>query len=172
MKIACVLITHLRAKVEMRRRPDLKDRPAVIVGRCRGRPAVVDCFPAATGVAVGMTPEQALSRQPGGILLEADEAAYSREFRRMLASLLGSQRPGGGSGAWRGLRGPGRAGGDVRRRGPADNRPAERPPPGPDASGGHGRRQVFRLRGRPRRQAPGRGQSSCGHGRFPGAPPG
>ena len=88
MKVACVLITHLRAKVEMRRRPGLKDRPAVIVGRCRGRPAVVDCFPAA-GVAVGMTPEQALSRQPDGILLEADEAAYRREFRRMLASLQG-----------------------------------------------------------------------------------
>ena len=89
MKIACVLITRLRAKVEMRRRPDLRDRPAVIVGRCRGRPVVVDCFPAATGVAVGMTPEQALSRQPDGILLEADEAAYGREFRRMLASLQG-----------------------------------------------------------------------------------
>ena len=86
MKIACVLITRLRAKVEMRRRPDLKDRPAVIVGRCRGRPVVVDCFPAA-GVAVGMTPEQALSRQPDAVLLEADEAAYGREFRRMLASL-------------------------------------------------------------------------------------
>ena len=36
-----------------------------------------------------MTPEQALSRQPDGILLEADEAAYRREFRRMLASLQG-----------------------------------------------------------------------------------
>ena len=89
MKLACVLVTRLRAKVEMRRRPGLKDRPAVIVGRCRGRPVVVDCFPAAAGVAVGMTPEQALSRQPDGILLEADEAAYGREFRRMLASLQG-----------------------------------------------------------------------------------
>ena len=89
MKLACVLITHLRAKVEMRRRPGLKDRPAVIVGRCRGRPMVVDCFPAAAGVAVGMTPEQALSRQPDAVLLEADEAAYGREFRRMLASLQG-----------------------------------------------------------------------------------
>ena len=85
MRVACVLVTRLRAKVEMRRRPDLEDRPAVIVGRCRGSPVVVDCFPAAAGVAVGMTPEQALSRQPDGILLEADEAACRREFRRQAA---------------------------------------------------------------------------------------
>ena len=84
-----MFITRLRAKVEMRRRPGLKDRPAVIVGRCRGRPLVVDCFPAAAGVAVGMTPEQALSRQPDAVLLEADEAACRQEFRRMLASLQG-----------------------------------------------------------------------------------
>ena len=80
MKLACVFITRLRAKVEMRRRPGLKDRPVVIVGRCRGRPAVVDCFPAAAGVAVGMTPEQALSRQPDGILLETE---------RLLAEIAG-----------------------------------------------------------------------------------
>ena len=36
MKIACVLVTHLRAKVEMRRQPHLKDQPAVITSRCRG----------------------------------------------------------------------------------------------------------------------------------------
>ena len=61
--IACVLVTHL------------KDRPAVIIGRCRGRPVVVDYFPAAAEVVTGMTPEQALSRHPDSIVLEADEAA-------------------------------------------------------------------------------------------------
>lgn len=89
MKIAYVLVTHLRAKVEMRRQPHLKDRPAVIVGRCRGRPVIVNCFPAASGVAAGMTPEQALSQHPDGIVLEADEAAYRRTFRWMLTSLQG-----------------------------------------------------------------------------------
>ena len=87
--IACVLVTHLRAKVEMRRQPHLKDRPAVIIGRCRGRPVVVDYFPAAAEVVTGMTPEQALSRHPDSIVLEAYEAAYRRAFRRMLASLQG-----------------------------------------------------------------------------------
>ena len=89
MKIACVLVTHLRAKLEMRRQPHLKDRPALIVDRSRGRPLVVDHFPAASGVAAGMTLEQALSRQSGGVVLDADEAAYWRVFRRMLQSLQG-----------------------------------------------------------------------------------
>ena len=47
MTVACVLITHLRAKVELRRRPDLEGTPAVIVDRSRGRPVVVDRLPAA-----------------------------------------------------------------------------------------------------------------------------
>ena len=50
---------------------------------------VIDHFPAAIGVATGMTLEQALSRQSGGIILEADEAAYRRGFHRILQSLQG-----------------------------------------------------------------------------------
>ena len=89
MKVACVLITHLRAKVELRRQPHLKDRAVLIVDRSQGRPRVIDHFPAASHVAAGMTLEQALSRQPDGIVLEADEAAYRRAFHRMLVSLQG-----------------------------------------------------------------------------------
>ena len=87
MRIACVLVTHLRAKIEMSRQPHLKERPALIIERSRGRPAVVDRFPSASGVAVGMTLEQALSRQAEGVVLEADEAAYRRAFQRILGSL-------------------------------------------------------------------------------------
>ena len=90
MKIACVLITHLRAKVEMRRQPHLKDRPALIVSRSQGRALVIDHFPAASGAAAGMAVEEALSRQADGMVLEADEAAYRREFHRMLQSLQGA----------------------------------------------------------------------------------
>ena len=89
MKIACVLVTHLRAKVELMRRPHLKERPALIIDRSQGRPLVSDRFPAAAGAAPGMTLEQALSRQPDGILLETDEAAYRRVFQQTLASLQG-----------------------------------------------------------------------------------
>ena len=89
MKVACVLVTHLRAKVELRRRPYLRDRPAVIVDRSGGRPLVVDRFPSATGVAAGMTLEQAMSRHVSAIVLDADESSYRGAFNRMLASLQG-----------------------------------------------------------------------------------
>jgi len=89
MKVSCVLITHLRAKVEMRRQPHLIGRAVLIVDRSRGQPIVADHFPAASEVAAGMTLEQALSRQADGIALETDEAAYRRVFHRMLLTLQG-----------------------------------------------------------------------------------
>ena len=89
MKVACVLLTHLRAKVEMRHHPHLKDSPAVIVDRSGPKPVVVDHLPACRGVAAGMTLEQALSRQADAVVLEADEQSYRRVFSQALASLQG-----------------------------------------------------------------------------------
>ena len=89
MRVACVLVTHLRAKVEMGRQPHLKDRAVLVVDRSKGRPLVVDRFPAAAGVAAGMTLEQALSRNADSAVLEADEAAYRRVFHQVLLSLQG-----------------------------------------------------------------------------------
>ena len=89
MKVACVLVTHLRAKVELRRQPHLRDRPAVIVDRSGPRPVVVDHLPACRGVASGMTLEHAMSRQGDAVVLEADESSYRGAFNRMLASLQG-----------------------------------------------------------------------------------
>ena len=89
MRVACVLITHLWAKVELRSQPHLKDRPAVIVDRSKGRPLVIDSFPAATGVIAGTTLEQALSHHPNTTVLEADEPYYRRVFHRVLTSLQG-----------------------------------------------------------------------------------
>ena len=89
MKVACLLITHLRIKVETRRYPNLKDDPAVIVDRSKGRSLVVDTTPAATGVLPGMTLEETLSIQPEAIVLEADEPHYRRVFAQALASLQG-----------------------------------------------------------------------------------
>ena len=87
MKIACILATHLPAKVEMRRQPHLEEKPVLIIDRAHGRPVVLDHFPAATGVTPGMTLEMALSRQNEGTVLEADASRYQRESRRMLTSL-------------------------------------------------------------------------------------
>ena len=99
MKIACVLITHLRAKAEMQRHPHLKDQPVLIADRARSRPVVADYFPAATAVSAGMPLERALSYQAGGglargsnqdaIVLDADESHYRRVFRQALTALQG-----------------------------------------------------------------------------------
>ena len=89
MKVACLLITHLRAKVEMRRHPDLKSSPAVIVGRSKGRSMVVDSTPSASGVSPGMTLEEALSIRSGALVLEADEPHYRKVFFQILTSLRG-----------------------------------------------------------------------------------
>ena len=89
MRVACVLVTHLRAKVELRNHPNLKETTAVIVDRSKGRPLVVDTFPAVVGVSPGMTQEQALSHQPGTVVLEADEPSYRKVFHRMLTALQG-----------------------------------------------------------------------------------
>ena len=82
-----MLITHLRAKIEMRRRPDLADWPAVIVARGQKRPVVVDHSPAASRISIGMTPEQALSQQADTLILEADEPTYRSVFRQTLTAL-------------------------------------------------------------------------------------
>ena len=89
MRVACVLITHLRAKVELQRQPHLGDRAVVIADRFRGMQLVVDHLPACAGVTAGMTLEEALSRNAGTVVIEADEPSYQRVFRRVLAALQG-----------------------------------------------------------------------------------
>ena len=91
MKVACVLLTHLRAKVETRRHPHLKDSPVIIVdrGQSATKPVVVDRFPAAFGVVAGMTIEQAMSRHSDVVVLDADETDYRQVFRQVLGSLQG-----------------------------------------------------------------------------------
>ena len=89
MRVACVLISHLRAKVELRRQPHLRESPAVIVDRSEGKPLVVDALPAASGVVAGMTLEEALSRRPDTTVLEADEPSYRRVFEQALTALQG-----------------------------------------------------------------------------------
>ena len=91
MRVACLLVTHLRAKVEMYRHSHLKDAPVVIVDRSpsRATPVVVDCFRSAPGAKPGMTLEQAVSRHGKAIVLNADEPHYRRVFGQVLSSLQG-----------------------------------------------------------------------------------
>ena len=62
MRVACVLITHLRAKVELQRQPHLGNSPVVIADRSR-RPLVADRLPACKGVVAGMLNTR---NDPGG----------------------------------------------------------------------------------------------------------
>ena len=87
MRIACALITHLRAKAELRRHAHLRDSRIAIVDRTYGKPLVVDSS-AGASVRAGMTLEQAMSYHNGLIILDADEPYYRRVFEDVTEALL------------------------------------------------------------------------------------
>ena len=90
MKVACLLITHLRAKVEMRPPSRHQEHPRGHRGALgRKVPRVVDATPSASGVAPGITLEEALSIRPEALVLESDEPHYRRVFAQVLAYLQG-----------------------------------------------------------------------------------
>ena len=125
MRVACVLITHLRAKAEMRRNGEERgerreerengvgashseefcsevrvegpaaqavaggeevrvEEPSTLIvergGVGGGAPVVVDYFPGAAGVKVGMTLEQAVSYLAETVVLNADVFDTSRSI--------------------------------------------------------------------------------------------
>ena len=86
-----MLVTHLRAKVEISRQSDLKEKAVLVVDRdpARARPLVVDRSPAAHRARGGMTLEQALSHHGDAIVLDADEPHYRSVFGQMLTALQG-----------------------------------------------------------------------------------
>ena len=85
--IPCVLVPHLRARLELARRPELADRAGVIVDRSGREAVVVDHLPAVSGSLLGMTLRQARSFAPGAVVIDADESHYRREFERILCAL-------------------------------------------------------------------------------------
>ncbi len=87
MRIACVLITHLRAKAELQRHAHLEDSQIAVVDRTSGKPLVVDSSAGASARA-GMTLEQAMSYHNGLIILDADEPYYRRVFEDVVEALL------------------------------------------------------------------------------------
>ena len=89
MKVACVLIPHLRAEIELRRSPHLGKRSIVIVDRSGARPIVADFLPDGSSMRQGIPLEQALSLHGGTRVLEADEPHYREVFDEVLAALHG-----------------------------------------------------------------------------------
>ena len=88
MRVACLLISHLRVKSELRRDARLEGRPAVIVDRTGTVPLVLDHTSQAFGVRAGMTLEQAISNHANCVVLEADEPYYREVFDDVLGSLM------------------------------------------------------------------------------------
>ena len=78
MRIACALITHRRAKAELRRHAHLRDSQIAVVDRTNGKPLVVGNSAGASARA-GMTLKQATSSHNGLIILDADEPYYLRD---------------------------------------------------------------------------------------------
>ncbi len=87
-KVAAVLATRFRARVELARRPELVDTPGVIVtGGKGGRSIVLEALPALRGVLPGTDLAAALSAGPGVIVLPADPDYYREAFQAMLAGI-------------------------------------------------------------------------------------
>ena len=87
MIVACVFVTHFRAKAELLRRPELQDRAFVVADRVRSGAPIADRSPQAIGILLGMTLQQAASVRSDLSVLDADESYYRNVFARLLDSL-------------------------------------------------------------------------------------
>jgi DNA polymerase-4 len=92
MKIACVLTTHLPIKAELRRHPELQNKPVIIAQELGSRRVVLDWSPQARGIAQGVPLQEALALCKDFTLLEADEPYYQAVFSEILDS-LGQRSP-------------------------------------------------------------------------------
>ena len=88
MKIACLLITHLPLKAEIKRYAELRGRPVIITAESSQGSAVLDASPKAKGVVPGMPLQEAMSRCKAATLIEGDEAYYLAVFERIIQSLV------------------------------------------------------------------------------------
>ena len=87
MIVACVLITHFRAKAELARRPELEGRAFVVSDRTRPGSPVVDRSQEARDVLSDMTLQRALSTMSDLAILDADGPYYEALFDSLLDSL-------------------------------------------------------------------------------------
>ena len=87
-KIACVSISHLPMKAELRRTPILRGKRVLVVARSDRGPEVLDFSPQVERVSPGMPLREAMSRCEGAALVEADEPYYDRLFDRIVEALL------------------------------------------------------------------------------------
>ena len=87
MPVACVLVTHLPLKIELLRRPVLKDKAVLVIEQSGTQKTVIDRSPLAHDTEVGMSLEKALSLCPYATLMEADTSLYREKWSRILDGL-------------------------------------------------------------------------------------
>ena len=87
----CLLITHLPAKAELARRPEIAGHPVMVTGGDARRRVVMDATPEAqaAGVCAGEPLTEALSRCANAVALPADHRYLNEVNDVMLAALLG-----------------------------------------------------------------------------------
>ncbi len=87
--VACVLLPHFPWQAELRRNPDLKNRPAIIIDAASGGSGrtVLDWSHEIEGVLPGMPLAEALSRNKGALIIEPDTAHYEVAFGKILKAL-------------------------------------------------------------------------------------
>ena len=85
--IACVLVTHLPVKAEVRRYPELRGKPGIITESYGSKDLVLDNSPQAQGLAPGMPLQEALARCKEAVLLQADGPHYNDAFDNLMHSL-------------------------------------------------------------------------------------
>ena len=91
-KIACLLITHLGIKDEIRRHPELADRDLILytqsdsrVSRISSvRPVVFDVSKSVNDVPVGMPLAVATRRYPDSVVIQANVSSYGKVFAEIV----------------------------------------------------------------------------------------
>ena len=85
--IACILVTHLPVKAEVRRYPQLRGKPVIITESYGSKDLVLDSSPEARGVGAGMPLAEAVARCKDALLLQADEPYYNGTFDKLVRAL-------------------------------------------------------------------------------------
>ena len=85
--VACVLVTHLPVKAEVRRYPDLRGKPVIITESYGSKDLVLDSSPQARGLAPGMPLQEAMAQCKEAVLLQADAPHYNDAFDNLVRSL-------------------------------------------------------------------------------------
>ena len=85
--LACVLVTHLPVKAEVRRYPELRGKPVIITESYGSKDLVLDSSPEARGVGPGMPLQEAMARCKEAVLLQADGPHYNDAFGGLLQAL-------------------------------------------------------------------------------------